>query len=81
MATRILPVFLTGFAAAAMLVAPAAGASSVSCENSGPASVCSRPGHNAIYATPPQETGRQFSVVPGGGPIGTTLSPPLLVMD
>jgi Na+/proline symporter len=66
-------------AAAAIVSAPAAGAvSSADCDNDGPASVCTRNGHNAIYAEPRQtDPGVGVMMVPGlGGPM-----PPLLAMD
>lgn len=75
------PFLLAGAAAAAIALAPAAGAaSSADCDDDGPASVCTRNGHAAIYATP-QQSGQQFSIVPGAGsPFGFG-SVPLLAID
>lgn len=53
MITKLLaPALLIGAAAAAVAVAPAAGATSAQCTDTGMASVCQRSGHNAIVATP-----------------------------
>lgn len=73
------PVLLAGAAAAAIILAPTAGAAStVDCDDSGPAAVCSRNGHAAIYATP-RQAGQQFSIVPGAAnPFGTV---PLIAFD
>ena len=67
-------------AAAALISAPVAGASAVDCENDGPASVCSRNGHTAIYAEP-RQSGQNFMIAPGGNPFGGGPMPPLLAMD
>lgn len=73
------PALLAGAAAAAIILAPVAGAASgANCDDNGPASVCTRNGHAAIYATP-QQSGQQFSIVPGfGNPFGAA---PLLAID
>jgi hypothetical protein len=68
-------------AAAAIISAPAAGASSsADCDNDGPASVCTRNGHSAIYAEPRQMS-PNFMIAPGGNPFGFGGIPPLLAMD
>lgn len=69
---------LVAVAAAAIISAPAAGAaSSADCDNDGPASVCTRNGHSAIYAEPRQtDPGGSVMMAPGGGPM-----PPLLAMN
>lgn len=80
MITRILaPLFLAG---AAIAMAPTAYAgSTATCDSNGPVAVCSRPGHAAIFATPPQDL-QQFSIVPGpGNPFGSGLMPPLIAMN
>lgn len=80
MAIKILaPVFLAG-AAAAIALAPAAGAaSSADCDDTGLASVCTRNGHASIYATPTQG-GQQFAIAPGlGNPFGGM--PPVFAID
>lgn len=82
MATKILaPIFLGGAAAAAILFAPAAGATSAaSCSDSGTTSVCTRFGHAAIVATPNvRQQGLMFA--PGGNPFGTGPMPPIFAMD
>ena len=82
MATKILaPVFLAGAAAAAILFAPSAGATtSASCDDNGVASVCTRSGHAAIVATPNvRQQGMTFA--PGGNPFGSGPTPPILAMD
>ncbi len=70
------PAFLAA-AAAAVISAPVAGASTVECEDDGPASVCARNGHNAIFAEP-QQSGISSNLImaPGAGPM-----PPLLAMN
>jgi hypothetical protein len=74
------PVFFA-VAAAAIISAPAAGAtSSADCDDDGPASVCTRNGHSAIYAEP-RQTGPNFMIAPGGSPFGSGPMPPLLAMD
>jgi hypothetical protein len=76
------PAFLAGAAAATILLAPVAGAgTSATCSDNGPASVCTRDGHAAIYATP--RTGTQtFSIAPGSGnPFGSGPMPPMLAID
>lgn len=82
MAIKIIaPVFLAG-AAAAIILAPAAGAaSSADCDDDGPASVCTRNGHAAIYATPNSSGTQQFVIAPGGGPFGSGPIPPMLAID
>ena len=64
--------------AAAVICAPAAGAvSSADCDNDGPASACTRNGHNAIYAEPGlTDPGVNIVTAPGVQPM-----PPLLAMD
>ncbi len=75
---KIAPVFLAG-AAAAMILAPAAGAASgASCNDNGPASVCTRNGHAAIVATPNPLGTQQFLIAPG--PFGSGPMPPLLAI-
>ena len=70
------PVFFA-VAAAAIISAPVASASSADCDDDGLASVCSRNGHNAIYAEPRQtDPGVSVMMAPGGGPL-----PPLMAMD
>ena len=78
MTIRTFAPVLFAVAAAAIISAPAAGAaSSADCDNDGPASVCTRNGHSAIYAEPRQtDPGGSVMMVPGGGPM-----PPLLAMD
>ena len=73
------PAIFAGAAAAAVLFAPAAGASSADCTDNGPASVCTRDGHASIYATPNTDS-QTFNIVPGAGnPFGPGSS--LLVID
>lgn len=78
----IAPLLLAGAAAAAVAFAPAAAAgSSADCNDNGPASVCTRSGHAAIYAEPAQRM-QGFSVAPGGmNPFGNGPMPPLLAID
>lgn len=80
-ASKILaPAVLAGAAAAAVLFAPAAGASSADCNDNGAASVCTRDGHASIYANPNTDVGT-FNIVPGAGnPFGAG-SLPLLAID
>lgn len=75
------PIFLGGAAAAAILFAPAAGATtSASCDDNGVASVCTRSGHAAIVATP--NVARQgLQMTPGGNSFGAGPIPPVLAMD
>lgn len=82
MANKILaPAFLAGAAAAAIILAPAAGAaSSADCNDNGLTSVCTRNGHAAIVAIP-NPVGGQFMIAPGGNPFGLGPMPPLLAMD
>lgn len=82
MAFRTLaPAILAGAAATAVIFAPAAAAaSSADCADNGPASVCTRNGHSAIYAEP-RQIGTNFMIAPGGGPFGAGPMPPLLAMD
>ena len=82
MAKKILaPIFLGGAAAAAILFAPAAGAtSSASCADNGTTSVCTRSGHAAIVATP-NVTQRGWMFAPGGNPFGAGPMPPIFAMD
>lgn len=81
MITKIFaPFLLTGAAAAAIALAPIASAgSTASCDNAGPASLCSRNGHAAIFATPPRDV-QQFAIIPGN-PFGSGPVPPMLAMD
>ena len=74
------PVFFA-VAAAAIISAPAAGAatSAADCDDDGPASVCTRNGHSAIYAEP-RQTGTGFMIAPGGA-FGSGPMPPMLAMD
>lgn len=58
------PAFLVGAAAAAIVSAPAAAASTADCDDRGPASVCTRNGHSAIYAEP-RQTGANLMMAPG----------------
>lgn len=77
MAIKIFAPALLAAAAAALISAPVAGASSADCDNDGPASVCTRNGHTAIYAEPRQtDPGVSVMTVPGGGPW-----PPLMAID
>lgn len=83
MATKfITPLLLAGAAAAAIVLAPAAGAATAAdCDDDGPAAVCTRNGHAAIFATPRQSM-QSFSVAPGAGnPFGSGPMPPLLAID
>lgn len=76
---KLAPVFLAG-AAAAIILAPTAGAaSSTTCNDNGPASVCTRNGHTAIVATPNPLGAQQFLIAPG--PFGSGPMPPLLAID
>ena len=82
MATKILaPVFLAGAAAAAILFAPSAGATtSANCDDNGVSSMCTRSGHAAIVATPNvRQQGLMFA--PGGNPFGAGPVPPIFAMD
>lgn len=76
------PAFLAA-AAAAVISAPAAGAASTAdCNDDGPASMCTRNGHAAIFAEPRQSgMGPNFVMAPGGGPFGSGPMPPLLAID
>lgn len=77
MITRIFAPALLAAAAAAVIWAPAAGAASTAeCDDDGPASVCTRNGHAAIFAEPRQSGGPNLFMAPGGGPM-----PPMLAMD
>ncbi len=58
------PAFLVGAAAAAIVSAPVAAATSANCDDSGPTSVCTRNGHTAIYAEP-RQTGPNLMMAPG----------------
>lgn len=80
--TFITPLILAGAAAAAIFAAPAAGAgTSTNCDDDGPAAVCTRNGHAAIYATPNAGV-PQYAISPGGGnPFGYGPVPPMLAMD
>lgn len=82
MATKILaPVFLAGAAAATILFAPAAGATtSASCDDNGVASVCTRSGHAAIVATPNVDR-QSLTFAPGGNPFGAGPMPPIFALD
>jgi hypothetical protein len=82
MATKILaPVFLAGAAAATILFAPAAGATtSASCDDNGIASVCTRSGHAAIGATPNVDR-LSLMFAPGGNPFGAGPMPPIFALD
>ena len=68
-------------AAAAVISAPAAGASSADCDDTGPASVCSREGHTAIFAEPRLSGGGQNLFMTPGGPFGSGATPPLMAID
>lgn len=83
MATKfITPALLAGAAAAAIILAPAAGAASnANCDDDGPAAVCTRNGHAAIFATPRATGAQPFMIAPGGGPFGSGPMPPLLAID
>lgn len=74
------PVFLAG-AAAAIILAPTAGATTADCDSNGGTSVCTRNGHAAIVATPDDNDTRPFSFAPGGNPFGAGPMPPLLALD
>lgn len=82
MAIRILtPALLAGAALAVILAPPAGAGSSADCDDDGPAAVCTRNGHAAIYATP-NTRGQQFMIAPGGSnPFGAGAMPPLLAID
>ncbi|MFM9035421.1 MAG: hypothetical protein ACKOQ4_14270 [Mycobacterium sp.] len=82
MTTRIFaPLLLAGAAAAAVAFAPTAAAgSSADCNDNGPAAVCTRPGHAAIYAEPAQRM-QGYSIAPGVlNPFGSGPMPPLLAI-
>ena len=70
------PVFFA-VAAAAVIWAPVAAASSVDCDDDGAASVCSRNGHTAIYAEP-RQAGSGLMWAPGM-PFGP--GTPVMAMD
>jgi hypothetical protein len=74
------PAFLAA-AAAAVISAPAAGASSADCDDTGPASVCSRGGHTSIFAEPRQSGGGQNLFMAPGGAFGSVSTPPLMAID
>lgn len=82
MAKKILaPIVLGGAAAAAILFAPAAGATSAANRSdSGTTSVCTRGGHAAIVATP-NVTRQGLMFAPGGNPFGAGPMPPIFAMD
>ena len=74
------PTFLAA-AAAAIISAPAASAASTpDCDDDGPAAVCARNGHAAIYAEP-NRLGSNLMMPPGGGMFGAGPMPPLLAID
>jgi hypothetical protein len=50
----IAPVLAGGAIAAAIAAAPGASAADIRCTNGGSATICQKPGHAAIDATPPQ---------------------------
>lgn len=60
--TIIAPVFLAG-AAAAILSAPVAGATTGDCSDNGATAICTRGGHASIYAEPRSDL-HQFSTAP-----------------
>ena len=81
MITKLFAPALLAAAAAAVISAPAASAGSTAeCDEAGPASLCSRNGHAAIYAEP-RQSGSTFSIAPGGGMFGAGPMPPLLAID
>lgn len=70
---------LGGAAAAAIALAPAAGATStVECDSTGPASVCSKPGHASITASPGDTRANPAF---GFWPFGAGPTPPVFAMD
>lgn len=78
MTIKIFAPALLAAAAAALISAPVAAATSANCQDSGPTSVCSRNGHTAIYAEP-RQTGPALMMAPGM-PFGFgTL--PIMAMD
>jgi hypothetical protein len=63
------PAFLAGAAAAAIISAPIAGATtSADCADKGSASVCTRSGHTSIH-TEPRNDLHTFSFGPGASPL------------
>lgn len=78
MATKLLaPAFLIGAAAAAVIAAPAAGATATQCSETGMASMCQRTGHSAIVATPDSRN----STAGFGWGLGAGPMPPIWAMD
>ena len=69
---------LAGTAAAAIALAPGASASVSECQENGAASICQRPGHSAIYATP-NEMGKANNGI--GWPAGSGQMPSILALD
>lgn len=81
MITKVLAPAFFAAAAAALISAPGASAASTpDCDDNGPASVCARNGHAAIYAEPNQ-MGSNIMMAPGGGMFGAGPMPPLLAID
>ncbi len=81
MITKLFAPALLAAAAAAVISAPVASAASTpDCEDNGPASVCARNGHAAIYAEP-NRMGSNLMMAPGGGMFGAGPMPPLLAID
>lgn len=81
MITKIFAPALLAAAAAVVTFTPAASAASTpQSDDNGPASVCSRNGHAAIYAEP-NRLGSNLMMAPGGGMFGAGPMPPLLAID
>lgn len=77
--TKILATLaLGGAAAAAIALAPTAGANTLECDSNGPAAVCSKPGHASITANPGQSRAN-----PGFGfwPFGAGPQAPVFAID
>ena len=78
MTIKIFAPALLAAAAAALISAPVAAATSANCQDSGPTSVCTRNGHTAIDAEP-RQTGANLMMAPGM-PFGSgTL--PIMALD
>lgn len=79
MAIKLIAPALLAATAAALISAPAAGATSPSaCDDDGPASVCNRNGHASIFAEPRQSPGTSLMFAPG---IPFGYGTPVMAMD
>lgn len=76
--TILASALLAGLCSAAVVSAPAATATIANCQDNGSASVCQRPGHASIYATPNEMAKPGNSL---GWPINSGPMPSILALD